>query len=101
MSLSHTKVFLFRCEYRIFQRIQLQAEQMAPDRPVCEPLHEHRNQRVFVNWVGSYTTRKESYMLGVSVNITLTLLESQDLSSSPELSPWRLKHLSEPGLELI
>ena len=57
MSLSHAKVFLFRGLNRFFKRIQLQAEQVAPDGPFCETLHEHRNQRVFMNWIVRDTTR--------------------------------------------
>ena len=49
--------------------------------------------------VGRNKTRKESYVLCVSVHITLTLFEFQELDTSPELSLWRLKRLSEPGFE--
>ena len=60
MSLSHAKFFLFRGLNRFFKRIQLQDEQVAPDGTICELLYEYSKQRVFINWVCSYTTREES-----------------------------------------
>ena len=75
MSLSQAKVFLFRNGDRLVKRLQLQTEQVGLDGTVNKTLDEHRDQRVFICRVCRYTTRKEKSVLGVSVHITLSLLE--------------------------
>ena len=57
----------------------VQAEQVGLNGAICKTLHEQCNQRVLMDRVGRGTTRKEMYVLGVSVHITLTLLEFQEL----------------------
>ena len=77
MSLSHSKVFLFRSCNLLLWSIQILTKQTVFGGHICEPLHEYRNQRVFMYPVSSYTAGEVSYMLSVSVHITLTLLQFQ------------------------
>ena len=64
-------------------------------------LDEHRDKRVFIYRVGRNTSRNATSVLGVSLHITLTLLEFQELISSLELIPWQHKRLFDPCLEDI
>ena len=50
---------------------------MGPHGTVHKTLYEHRNQPVFMNRIVRNTIREESYVLGISVTITLALLEFQ------------------------
>ena len=57
---------------------------MGLNRTIRKTLDEHSNLSVFINWMSHDTTNEVLCMLGVSVNITLTLLQIQELCSSPE-----------------
>ena len=58
-------------------RFQLLVELLAPNGTLCNPLHVINVYSL--KCVSLYITREESSMWSVGVNITLTLLESQEL----------------------
>ena len=62
-------------------------------------LRDHRNQRVFMDWVGLNATCEESFVLEVRVYIKISLLKFQELRLIPEISLRWLNNLFEPGLE--
>ena len=59
--------------------MQFQAEQVGLDGTIRKTLDKHRGKCVFMDRVGRDTTRNGSYVLGVSVHITLALLEFQEI----------------------
>ena len=78
MSLSHTKVFLLRSEDCFGERLSLSAKQVVSDGTIGQPLNEYRDQHKFTDRVHYHAACKVAYMLSVSVNLTLTLFDSEE-----------------------
>ena len=74
---------------------------MGLNRTIRKTLDEHSNLSVFINRMTHDTTHEVSCMLSVSVDITPTLLQIQELCSSPEFGTRRLKRLLKPRLESL
>ena len=72
---------------------------MGLNRTISQTLDEHSNLRVLIDWVQYDTANEVSYVLGVSVYITLTLFQIHELSPSPEFGARRFKRVFEPCLE--
>ena len=71
MSLITAEVLLVRCG----ERLPFQAEQLGIDGTIRQTLDEQRDERVFIHRTLYDITWLVSYMLSVSVYITLTLFD--------------------------
>uniref|UniRef100_M4C4R4 Uncharacterized protein n=1 Tax=Hyaloperonospora arabidopsidis (strain Emoy2) TaxID=559515 RepID=M4C4R4_HYAAE len=76
---------------RSIERIQFQAKQVGLYGTIHKTLDKHSYLCLFINRLRHDTTHEVSCVLGVSVQVTLILLQIQDLSSSPEFGTRRFK----------
>jgi hypothetical protein len=100
-SLLQAEVLMLCDGDRLVERRKLDAEQMSLDWPIVQTLDKRSDLRLLINRILDDRIREESSVLGVSVNVTLTLLQVEILGASPELDPRRLKRSPELGLELL